>query len=189
MGLPHFTNVDSHMNKWEPIFKSLYEVTIILPTPLQAIHPNATHLLLENAVSVTLPEYPDLGSKMQRFKYSTRVFITLPENTSLEAVNIKFNLNQDDNYQVFCWRIMKDWYDMGWNVADGSAHYKKNMTGDIIIHLHDKEGHVIRRITYYNAQIKKIAGWSGDVSWEDNQNIVDDFQTTFVVDYWDDLYY
>lgn len=187
MPLPHFTNIDSHMNLWEPVHKNLYECTIILPTVLQQIHKNATHLLMENTITATLPTYPDLQSKMQRFKYSTRIFVMMPDKTSIDDMSIKFNLNQNDDFQVFCWRILKDWYDLAWNNEDGSLHYKKSMIGDIIVHVHDKEGHVIRRVTYHNSQMKHFEGWT-ELDWEAVTEIVD-FTAKFVADYWEDFYY
>ena len=117
--LPHFTNIDTAKNLWEPIYKNLYEVTIILPTALQSVHPTATHLLLENTLTINLPTYPDLPPISQRFKYTTRVYLGMPDKTHIEDLKIKFNLNQNDTYQAFCFRIMKDWYDLAWNNEDG----------------------------------------------------------------------
>ncbi len=187
MPLAHFTTVDTANANFEPIHKNLYEVTIILPTVLQSIHPNATHLLLENTKTAQFPKYPDLGAANQRFKYSTRVFTMMPTQTHIEDLTLTFNLNQNDDYQVFCFKILKDWYDLGWNNETGTLHYKKNMVGDIIIHGHDKEGKVIRRITYHNAMLRGFSGWE-DLSWESSTDIFE-LSTTFNVDYWEDFYY
>lgn len=187
MPLPHFTNIQSHQNNWEPIFKNLYEVTVVLPTLLQSIHPESTILLLENIKSVGLPSYKDLPRIPQRFKYSTRQFLGLPENTHHDF-SMNLNVNQNDQYQAFTWRIMKDWYDLAWNNEDGTLHYKKNMIGDVIIHMHDKEGHVVRRITYHNCQVHNIAGWDNDINWDGNSDIVE-LTVSMASDYWEDFYY
>lgn len=187
MPLAHFTAIDSHREKWEPIHKNLYEVTIILPTVLQTIHPNATHLLMENTKSTKFPTYHDLQEQNQRFKYSTRVFVMMPAQTHVSDLNIVFNLNQNDDYQIFCFKMMKDWYDLGWNNETGTLHYKKNLVGDVIIHLHDKEGKVIRRVTYHNAMIKQFTGFE-EVNWEESTGIFD-LTVNFVADYWEDFYY
>ena len=187
MPLAHFTTVDSHREKWEPIHPNLYEVTIILPQILQSIHPNATHLLLENTASVTLPPYPALVTKDQRFKYSTRLFVMMPDTTSVTDLGIKFNLNQNNDYQIFCFKMLKDWYDLAWNNETGTLHYKKNLVGDIIIHHHDKEGKVIRRLTYHNAMMLKFSGMEG-LDWSQGTDIMS-LDTTFAADYWEDFYY
>jgi hypothetical protein len=187
MPLAHFNVIDSHREKWEPIHKNLYEVTIILPTVLQSIHPNATHLLMENTKTAKFPTYPDLQSQTQRFKYSTRVFVMMPAQTHVDDLAITFNLNQNEDYQIFCFKILKDWYDLGWNNETGTLHYKKNLVGDVIIHQHDKEGKVIRRVTYHNAMVKQFSGVE-ELNWEDS-TAIQDLTVNFVADYWEDFYY
>lgn len=187
MALAHFTNIASHYEKWEPIYKNLFEVTVLLPTALQQVHPQAKVLLLENAFKATLPAYPDLGTQTQRFKYSTRIFVGAPETTSLDGVSISFNLNQNDTLQVFNWRIIKDCYDLSWNNETGELNYKKDMVGDIIINIHDRNGFVVRRVTYHNAMCKHIAGWD-DADWSSATDIVS-LDAKFAVDYWEDSYY
>lgn len=185
MALPHFTNIASHNQKWEPIYKNLYEVVIVLPTAIQSLHPNYETLLLENTKSIKFPTYPTIEKQTQKYKYSTREFLTFPSTTSTEF-DIVFNVNQNEQYQAFTWRIMKDWYDLVWNNEDGSVHYKKNIVGDVIVHAHDKEGHVIRRVTYYNVQITNVSGWE-DLAWEETGII--DVTGKFIADYWEDSYY
>jgi len=187
MPLPHFTNVQSHVANFEPIHKSLYEVDIILPAPISDLHPNATSLLLENTTSINFPKYPKLAKQEQRFKYSTRLFTMMPDSTSIDDLAVKFNLNQNDQKQIFNFRMMKDWYDLGWNNEDGSVSYKKNMIGDIIIYLHDKEGAVIRRVTCHNAMLNSFEGVE-DVQWSDVSAIME-LTAHFYVDYWEDFYY
>jgi hypothetical protein len=187
MGLAHFTAVDTAQQKNEPIHKNLYEVSIILPSVLQSIHPNATHLLLENTITAKFPTYPALANKEQRFKYSTRVFVMMPDKTHVDDLDIQFNLNQNDDYQIFCFKILKDWYDLAWNNETGTLHYKKNLVGDIIIHLHDKEGKVIRRVTYHNAMMTGFSGME-DVDWSSGTEIMS-LTAKFVADYWEDFYY
>ena len=189
MPLPHFTNLTSHGSQDMPdeiVYKNLYEVTIILPKAIQSVHPNATALLLENTLSIKFPTYPTIEAQEQRFKYSTRRYLKMPTSTSCE-VGITFNMNQNDKYQVSTFRIMKDWYDLVWNNEDGSLHYKRNIIGDIVIHGHDKEGHVIRRVTYHNCQINTITGWE-ELSW-DSPDMVGPLNAGFVCDYWEDYYY
>ena len=188
MPLPHFNNIKTAVEKWEPIHKNLFECTFILPTPLQDdFGTEATHLLLENALKVTLPSYPDLPTVQQRFKYSTRVFVLVPETTSLDNVEIDFNLNQNEQHEIFVWNMMKSWYDLAWNNENGVLNYKKNMTGDIVVHVHDREGHVVRRVTYHNAQMVNFSGWE-EADWEANTEIVS-LKAKFAVDYWEDYYY
>lgn len=186
MPLPHFNLIESHFSKWEPIYPNLFEIAIALPPAISLLHgAKGEALLLENATKIKFPTYPSIEKTEQRFKYSTRAFLKFPETTTMEF-DISFNLNQNDNYQVFCFRMMKDWYDLVWNNEDGSVHYKKNIVSDIIVHGHDKEGHVIRRVTYHNCQIKNFTGWE-ELDWGTTDIL--SLQAQFVADYWEDMYY
>ncbi len=187
MPLAHFTMIDSHKEKWEPIHPNLYEVTVILPEILQSIHPNATHLLLENTITAQMPTYPPLATQDQRFKYSTRLFVMPPDTTSIKDMSMSFNLNQNDDYQMFVFKILKDWYDLAWNNETGTLHYKKNLVGDVIIHQHDREGKVIRRVTYHNAMFTTFTGME-TLDWSQNTEIMK-FEAKWAVDYWEDFYY
>jgi len=186
MSLPHFTNIQSHHKKWEPVYNNLFETVIVLPGAIAAIHGTEYQtLLLENATKVSFPEYKAISKTTQNFKYSTRQFLTFPDDTSTEF-DVTFNMNQNDSYQVFTWRMMKDWYDLVWNNEDGSVHYKKNIVSSIVVHAHDKEGHVIRRVTYYNVQITQISGWE-TLDWSDTN--IASCTAKFIADYWEDMYY
>jgi len=110
-----------------------------------------------------------------------------PDDTSIDDMQIKFNLNQNDDYQIFVWKMLKDWYDLAWNNETGTLHYKKNMVGDVIVHQHDREGKVIRRVTYHNCQMKKWEGME-ELNWESNTEVMD-LTTHWACDYWEDFYY
>jgi len=185
MPLPHFTNIESHNQNWEPVFKNLFEVVIALPPAIEALHPNHVTLLLENVIKASFPVYPVIEEAEQFFKFSSRKFLKMPTTTSTN-LKLSLNMNVNDDLQVFTWRMMKDWYDLVWNNEDGSLHYKKNIISDIVVHAHDKEGHVIRRVTYFNCQIKSITGWE-DIDWS-GQDIAS-LEVEFVADYFTDMYY
>tara|TARA_R110000772_G_scaffold4683_1_gene16735 strand:+ start:2566 stop:3195 length:630 start_codon:yes stop_codon:yes gene_type:complete len=191
--LPHFTQVQSHGSThpntseiYEPVYPSLYEITFVLPSIVQNQGRDPL-LLLENAVSISgLTVHKDLGSAMQRFKYSTRMFLTMPEDTSLDSVNIGFNVNVGNAGDVFNYNALRSWYDLAWNSQNGTLSYKRDIVGTIIVNHHDRKGYVIRRITLHNCQMKNISGYLDDVKWDENTSIVDQIDCEFIVDYWTD---
>jgi hypothetical protein len=80
---------------------------------------------------------------------------------------------------------LKAWYDLVFNSQNGALHYKSDIIGTIIVNQHDKKGIVLRRVTFQNVQISKIAGYSLD--WSSN-NIIESTQADFVYDYFIDEY-
>lgn len=199
MPLGHFTNVATATNMWEPVFKSLFEVSITLP-PLVAANlgEGIRGIMLENATSVPMPAYPKIEVKPQRFKYTTRIYPTLPAQTHLTDQTIKFNINQSvnvsqNNYigsyvagKIPVFRGIKDWYDLIWNNETGQLNYKGNLVATVTIDEHDKEGLVIRRVIWHNAYITGFSGWE-DLSWDSTEIV--ELSATFALDYWEDFYY
>lgn len=188
MPLGHYTNVTTGTDLHDPVYKNLFEVRITLPTVLQSVHPNATTLLLENATKVDLPTYPALGVQTQRFKYSTRLYPTTPDTTSIIKQDIVFNLNQHkDSNSVFVFRMLKDWYDLNWNNETGQLSYLRNLKSDLItIDVHDREGRVIRRVNWINAFMIGFTGWE-NLDW--SQLDIQTLTASFAIPYWNDLYY
>ena len=184
MALPHFTNILSHNSNFEAVYKALFELTIDLPAILKATTTDV-QLLLENARNITLPLTPDIEVQTQRFKFSTRAYVTLPSQTHISDLSINFNLNENDKNQVFVWNLLKRWYDLAWNSQTGETHTKKEMIGNIIVNQHNKKGQVIRRVEYINVQLVGVS--ETELTWDSPTEILE-CSAKFVCDYWNDIY-
>lgn len=184
MAYPHFQQVLSHSENFEPIFKALFEISFDLP-PILGKTTEEAKLMLENARNITLPTTPDIEVAVQRFKYSTRAYVTLPDKTHNPDISINFNLNQNNQNSIFIWKTLKDWYDLVWNSQTGETHTKQDIIGNIIVNVHDRKGNVIRRITYHNCQITGLSEM--EFSWDSPTEILE-CTAKFVSDYWTDLY-
>jgi hypothetical protein len=191
MGLPHFTQVINAGSPGGPgtlpdevVYLNLFEITFILPVILQAQGRDPI-LLLQNAtkIDMNLTEF-DVSAKSQRFKYSTRMFMTSPTKTDgTLSIPIQVNVNQQGSMET--WNTMKAWFDLVFNSQNGALHYKSDIIGTIVVNQHDKKGVVLRRVTFQNVQMTKLAGYSLD--WSSN-NILESSQADFVYDYFIDEY-
>lgn len=192
MPLPHFTKLSNVGSPGGPgtlpdevVYLNLFEITFILPVILQA-QGRDPFLLLENSTKISLANLTtfDVGQATQRFKYSTREFLTTPTKTSGE-ISIPFQVNVNQQGSMETWTTMKAWYDIVFNSQNGALHYKSDIIGTIIVNQHDKKGVVLRRVTFQNCQLKSLSGW--DLDWSSN-SIVQDVTATFVWDYFIDEY-
>ncbi len=190
MPLPHFTNVKGggiDGPPQEPVHLNLFEITFFLPLLLQDQGRDAV-LLLQNATKVNLGGANltafDIGQATQRFKYSTREFLTTPTKTSGE-ISIPFQVNVNNQGSMETWNTLKAWYDLVFNSQNGFQHYKADIIGSIIVNQHDKKGVVIRRVTFNQVQLKSLTGW--DLDWSSNA-IVQDVTGVFIYDYFVDEY-
>ena len=190
MPLPHFTQLlmtgspgGPGTKPHEPVYKNLFEMTFILPTILQAQGRDPL-LMLQQAMSITLDFTKDIGTKEQRFKYSTRKFVTVPESTSIDF-NVKFEVNVNLKGSMETWAALKAWYDLVWNSQNGVLHYKADIIGTLVVNQHDRKGLVIRRGTFQNVQIIGINAM--DLDWGSTAEIWQ-LDAKFCADYWIDEY-
>ena len=190
MPLPHFTQLlvtgspgGPGTTPQEPVYLNLFEITFIMPTILQAQGRDPI-LMLQQATSITLDLTKDIDTASQRFKYSTRAFMTTPQQTHVDF-DIKFNVNVNQQNSMETWNTLKAWYDLVWNSQNGTLSYKSDIIGTIIVNQHDRKGVVLRRVTLQNAQIKGIDPIGLD--WSKNAEIWD-VTAKFVADYWVDEY-
>ena len=191
MPLPHYTQISNVGSPGGPgtlpdevVYTNLFEVTFILPTILQAQKRDPL-LLLENAtkISLNLTEH-DVAEKVQRFKYSTRAFYATPTKTH-GNLSIPFQVNVNNNGSMEVWNTLKAWYDLLFNSQNGSLHYKSDLIGTIVVNQHDKKGVVLRRVTFQNCQLYKVAGY--DLDWASN-GIIENVTADFTYDYFIDEY-
>ena len=192
MPLPHYTQISNVGTPGGPgtlpdevVYTNLFEITFVLPVILTA-QSRTPLLLLENATKIDLSNLTsfEIGTKEQRFKYSTRQFQTTPAKTSGEiTIPFQVNVNQAGSMEV--WNTLKAWYDLVFNSQNGTLHYKSDLIGTIMVNQHDKKGVVLRRVTFQNVQISKLGGWTLD--WASNE-IVQSVDGTFLYDYFVDEY-
>ena len=192
MPLPHYTQISNVGQPGGPgtlpdevVYVNLFEVTFVLPTIIQAQGRDPL-LLLENATKISLANLTtfDVGDATQRYKYSTRKFLTTPSKTDGElTIPFQVNVNQAGSMEV--WNTLKAWYDLVFNSQNGALHYKSDLIGTIIVNQHDKKGVVLRRVTFQNCQLKTLSGY--DMDWG-SSSIVESVDGTFVYDYFIDEY-
>lgn len=193
MPLPHYTQLSNVGSPGGPgtlpdeaVYLSLWEVSIILP-PILVAQGRDPYLLLENitkAPAITLTTDHGVANAQQRFKVSTREFLTVPKETSGKfTLTYQVNVNQQGSMET--WNTFKAWYDLLFNSQNGTMHYKSDMISNIIFNQHDKKGVVLRRIQFINCQLQKMNTPAFD--WK-SQAIWDELTADFVFDYFVDEY-
>lgn len=186
--LAHFKNVifPSPDGMEEVVYQNLFEVTFDFPSSLN-LGDEDRQIMMLNTLNISLPTTPTLETVTQSFKYSGRLYLKTPtpEQTTLQTIDIDFNINVSDKGSMNTWNYLKKWYDLAWNSQTGELKYKRNMTGAIVAHIHDREGVVIRRVEFKNAQIRGIDGMQ--FTWAGNDIIKG--KATFCADYWIDQYF
>jgi len=132
MPLPHFTNLvvagapgGPGTTPQEPVYTNLFEITFVLPTVLQSQSRDPI-IFLQQALSIDLNTTNiALATSEQRWKYTTRKFLNAgPTTTSIDSLQVKFNVNVNNQGSMETWAGLRAWYDLGRNSQDGYLHYK-----------------------------------------------------------------
>lgn len=181
--LAHFNNVTVANQNREPVYLNLFETTFEFPKVLPKLNAESAIMSMQ-ATSINLELTPDLEVSKQYFKYSGRQFLNTKQENSLSKFTIKFNVNVTDKFAIDTWNMLKQWYDLGWNSQTGELHYKSEMIGTVVAHVHDRKGIVIRRVEYRNVMVTKLSGMS--LEWSKGELYSCDAE--FVADTWIDLY-
>jgi hypothetical protein len=179
--LPHFKNSKAATSKWEPVYKNLFEVTILPP-------PSVTggSLLLEHVNSIT-GLTTELGQEVteQTFKTAKRSFLSsVPVNTVVDLV-VNFSLNLNDNNEMYVYKTLRDWKRLGYNPLTGEMGLKKDYTQDtkIIVTQYNRKGDIFWQRTFNDVFIVgNLPEFTLDYSSAD----VETLEVTFRSDWWQD---
>jgi hypothetical protein len=193
MAVPHFLNVRTGLELMEPIWKGLFEVTVDFPAQLirkynlSASTNNDLQLVTENITSIEFGGViQSLSVVDQRYKYSTRAFIGLPQKTHIEfKMNLQMNSNEKN--AIIVYNLWRAWYNLHWNSQTGTAYAKRNTVGGITMTQHDKEGNTLRQIQFVNVQVKMFNGDFDSLNWANPSDIAKG-SVDVVADFWYDLY-
>jgi hypothetical protein len=184
--LAHFDRITPTATQlYEPLYSNLFEVTFTFPALLNLNNTVEQNIMMIATKNIDLDLTPSLSVEQQKFKYAGRNYISTPTDTTIRNLKLNFNINVSDTFSIQTWNFMKKWYDLAWNSQTGELHYKRDMVGTIVAHIHDRKGQVIRRVEFRNCQITGID--SQTFTW-DNASILDS-SATFTADYWIDSYY
>ncbi len=188
MALAHFSNVTpTATNLFEPLYGNLFEITFNFPAILGFQNGQTEmNMMMLNARNIKLDLTKNLKIHEQYFKYSGRQFLNVSkENSIIKDLDINFNVNVDDKFSMTTWNLLKKWYDLAWNSQTGELHYKREMVGEIVAHIHDRQGVVIRRVEFKNVQLYGLK--EQDFNWEEEKIL--DTTGKFIADYWIDQYF
>lgn len=179
-GLPHYKNSKAGKFKYEPIYKNLFEVTILPPAGVS----NA-ELLLEHVNNIEGLDdiLPSAEAVTQKYKFTTRSYAGIPEKTSID-VTIEFSLNLNEANELYIYKTLRQWYAIIYEPLTGAMGIKKDYTGEIIIVEFNRAGDIFRKITLFDVFITGNLSGLGASDYSDSS--VKTLKATFRCDSWNE---
>ena len=163
MALPHYSQDQTSKagRQFEPVQGNLFEVTILPPAGVAD-----APLLLQHVNSVSgLELYKAPGEVAQKYKFSSRSYAGMPDDTTL-TVGINFSLNLNEANQAYLYKTMRQWYNLAYDPQTGVMGLKKDYTGTIVIVQFNRAGDIYRTITLEDCWINSGLPFTKDLSYE-----------------------
>ena len=183
--LPHYRNSTAAMNKFEPVYLNLFEVTIQPPAGLSNW---TTSLLMEQVIKVgglDVDKVPPAGVQ-QTYKGWTRSYANAKLDQTFVDITLDFEVNLDDTNSMYMYKGLKAWCTRIFDPLTGTMSLKSDYAGGPMT------------IQAYNRVGKEFRQYTFDVVWPTtNINAIEwDYASTdkftitgftFRADYWNDV--
>ena len=146
--LPHYRNSTAAMQKYEPVYLNLFEITIQPPTGLAGW---TTALLMEQVIKVgglDVDKTPPAGVQ-QTYKGWTRSYANAKLDQTFVDITVDFEINLDDANSMYMYKGLKNWCTRVFDPLTGAMSLKKDYAGGpMVIEAYNRQGDVFRRYTF-----------------------------------------
>lgn len=188
MSLPHITNSQAGRNKWDPVYKNMFEVYFTLPEALRAQFGRDEQLITEHVIKVTFSGI-DKGVEVtnQKFMGTTRSYLNSKmDDTSIE-ISIDLTLNLREGLDAYIYKLFKAWKNLGYDLSTGATTLKTGYCADWLkVSIANRANDVIREIVFKDVIMKGgIEGWE-EMDYSQTGDLVQ-LTVKFQSDWWTDV--
>lgn len=185
MALPHIKNSTAGVERFDPVHKSMFEVTFTLPDALTNEFADMPVLMTQHVLSVdglgALYQAPSV--EQQKFMGTDRSYIKPTVDSTKAEITIKFSLNLRNSNDNYILNVFRAWAALGYNIATGKRSLKKDycakwMTVDIA----NREGDIYQSISFKDIMINGPIEMDGALDYTDGGAL--ELSVKFVSDWW-----
>lgn len=185
MSLPHITNSQAGVNKWDPVHTSIFEVYFSLPEAIRAEFGKDEAVLTEHVQSISglgaLNRAP--GVSQQKFFGTDRSYINPKLDSTHAEISVVLALNLRNKVDNFIYKLCRAWAALGYNQNTGERHLKQDYCADFMrVVQGNRAGDIYHDVVFKDVMI------NGDIEGIDelNYDSTDPVNITvkFVSDWW-----
>lgn len=185
MSLPHITNSQAGVNKWDPVHTNIFEVYFSLPEALRAQFGQDEALITEHVLSISglgsLNRAP--GVSQQKFMGTDRSYINSKLDNTFAEITVKLTLNLRNDVDNFIYKLFRAWAALGYDQNTGARHLKKDYCADYLkVSIGNRAGDIYHEVLFKDVMI------NGDLTGLDelNYDATDalELEVKFVSDWW-----
>lgn len=184
--LPHIRSIKSGINKWDPVHRSIFELSFELPTPIQGLFQEENIILSQQVVSVTgldaLQKTTAVGE--QKFYGVTVSYLNPTLETTAADLQVVFNLNLRNVTDNFVLKIFRAWENLSYDLSDGTRSIKSDYCcSSLKIAEGNRNGDVWRSYEFKDVMLTGVEGLN-ELNYTNNEAA--QLTCSFRSDYWYD---
>ena len=107
-GLPHFSNSQASINKYEPVYLNQFEAMITCPNGV-----GGGNLLVEHVTKLSgLSVDKNPGVATQKYKFAKRNYAGAKPSETTMNISISFTVNLNDANSMYIFKTLRQWSDL-----------------------------------------------------------------------------
>lgn len=188
MALPHIQNSLAGREKYDPVFKQIFEVEFDLPAALVSQFNGDRTVLTEHVLKISgldaLNKVPETDT--QKFMGTDRSFIKPHLDGTRAELECEFTLNLRNGTDNYIYKIFRAWSRLAYNIETGERSLKKDYCADWLkVRVANQAGDVYREVVFKDVMMNgAITGLDEyDYSTDDALTLT----VKFVSDWWTDV--
>jgi hypothetical protein len=184
--LPHIKNVQSGINKYDPMHSAMYEVYFTLPEAIQSQFKDDEAVLTEQVTEVSGLDalQKTVGAGSQKFMGVDVSFLNPVLDNTYAELTINLNLNIRNATDAFVLKVFKAWEKLGYDLSDGTRTLMADYcTDNLRIAEANRDGTIWRSYIFHKVMLTGVTGLDS-LNYTSNDARV--LTVTFRADYWDE---
>ncbi len=184
--LPHIKNVQSGINKYDPMHSAMYEVYFTLPEAIQSQFKDDEAVLTEQVTEVTGLDalQKTVGAGQQKFMGVDVSFLNPTLDNTYAELTINLNLNIRNATDAFVLKVFKAWEKLGYDLSDGTRTLMADYcTDNLRIAEANRDGTIWRSYIFHKVMLTGVTGLDS-LNYTSNDARI--LTVTFRADYWDE---
>ena len=187
MALPHITNSQAGINRWDPAHSNLFEVYFTLPEALRADFGQDEALITEHVKSITGLEaiHRTAETDQQKFMGTSRTFIKPGLDDTSAELTVIFTLNLRNGTDNFIYKLFKAWSRLGYDINTGAKVLKKDYCADWLrVVIGNRAGDIYEDVVFKDVMLSGPVEGPGEYNYETLDAL--ELTVKFKSDWWTD---
>ena len=189
--LPHITNSQAGRNKYDVLYKNIFEVQFTLPEALRTAFGQDEAVLSEHVLSIeglsALDKAPEAGVT-QKFMGTNRTYLNSAIEDTTAEITVKFSLNLRNGTDNFIYKLFKAWSKLGYDIATGEKSLKPDYIADFMrVVIGNRAGDVYREVVFKDIMLNgPIEGMGDTLDYTQGSEIME-LTVKFKSDWWQEI--